>query len=75
MALQTLLETHNISMYRLSKVSGVPKTTIIDICSGKSSLENCSAKTVYRIALALGSTVEALLLMNTPNNSKGNKLV
>lgn len=61
MALKKLLEERDMSMYRLSQVSGVPKTTIIDICSGKSSLENCSAKTVYQIALALDSTVEFLL--------------
>ena len=61
MSLQKILDTRNISMYRLSKMSGVPKTTIIDICSGKSSLENCTAKTVYQIALALDCTVESLL--------------
>lgn len=42
-------------------MSGVPKTTILDICSGKSSLENCSAKTVFLIASALNCTVESLL--------------
>lgn len=61
MSLQTLLDARGISMYRLSKISGVSKTVIIDICSGKSALENCTAKTVYRIALALGCTVEELL--------------
>ena len=71
MALQQLLAERDISMYRLSQVSGVPKTTIIDICSGKSSLENCSAKTVYRIALALDSTVEALLLQTSPQVAGG----
>ncbi len=61
MTLQTLLNERNISMYRLSKISGVSKTIIIDICSGKSALENCTAKTVYSIAQALGCSVEDLL--------------
>lgn len=61
MNLQELLDTRNISRYRLSKLSGVPNSTIKDICSGKSSLENCTAKTVYNIAVALGYTVEFLL--------------
>lgn len=61
MSLQTLLDTRGISKYQLSKMSGVSKTVIIDICSGKSLLENCTAKTVYRIAIALDCTVEALL--------------
>ena len=65
MGLQKLLNERNISKYRLSQLSGVPKTTILDICSGKSTLENCTAKTVYRIALVLDCTVENLLMMST----------
>ncbi len=61
MSLQALLNEHNISMYRLAQISGVSKTVIIDICSGKSSLENCTVKTVYNIAQALGCSVEDLL--------------
>jgi len=61
LSLQALLDSRGISKYRLSKMSGVSKTVIMDICSGKSSLENCTAKTVYQIALALDCTVEGLL--------------
>ena len=46
MDLQTLLEQRQITKYHLSKVSGVPKTTIMDICAGRSEIERCSAKTV-----------------------------
>lgn len=34
MNLQTYLNLKNITKYHLSKISGVPKTTVIDICSG-----------------------------------------
>lgn len=61
MALQALLKSKGISMYRLAKISGVPKTVIINICSGKSALENCTVKSVYAIAKALGCTVEELI--------------
>lgn len=61
MSLQTLLDKRGISMYRLSKMSGVSKTVIIDICSGKSAIENCTVKTVYSIAKVLGLSVEELL--------------
>lgn len=67
MNLQDLLNERKISKYRLSQISGVPKTTIIDICSGKSSIENCSAKTVYYIAQALNCSVEFLLKNNCEN--------
>ena len=66
MYLQTMLDQKNITKYHLSKISGVPKTTVIDICSGKSSLDRCSAKTVYQIAQALGCTMEELMMLDTP---------
>ena len=44
MDLQTLLEQRNISKYQLSKISGVPKTTIMDICAGRSNVERNSVK-------------------------------
>lgn len=61
MSLQALLDARAISKYRLSKISGVSKTVIQDICSGKSLLGNCTAKTVYQIAVALDCSVEELL--------------
>ena len=61
MKIQTLLNEKGMTMYRLSKISGVPKTTVIDICSGKSSIEACSAKTVFQLAKALGCTMENLM--------------
>ena len=61
MNLQTLLTQKNMTMYRLSKISGVPKTTVIDICSGKSSIEGCNAKTVYQLSKALGCQMETLM--------------
>ena len=61
MNLQTLLTQKKMTMYRLSKISGVPKTTVIDICSGKSSIEGCNAKTVYQLSKALGCSMETLM--------------
>lgn len=61
MNLKTLLDERNISMYRLSQLSGVPKTTVIDICSGKSSIEGCTAKTVFQLSKALDCPMEDLM--------------
>ena len=52
MDFQGYLDQRNISKYQLSKISGVPKTTIMDICSGRSTIERCSAKTVQQLAKA-----------------------
>lgn len=61
MNLQTILANKQMTMYRLSKVSGVAKTTVIDICSGKSSIGGCNADTVLRLSRALGCTMEELM--------------
>ena len=61
MTMQSMLRDRKMSMYRLSQVSGVPKTTVIDICSGKSDIAGCTAKTVMQLSQALGCTMEELM--------------
>jgi len=61
MNINYLIEQKNITKYRLSKSSGVPQTTIIDICSGKASIEKCSGDTLYKLAKALDVTMETLV--------------
>lgn len=63
MTLQTYLDSKNMTKYHLSKISGVPKTTILDICAGRSSLERCSARTVRQLAKALGCSMEDIMAM------------
>lgn len=50
MDLNQMLDEKNMTKYSLSKASGVPKTTVIDICAGRSSIDRCSAKTVQQLA-------------------------
>ena len=61
MTLQNLLNSENITKYQLSKISGVPKTTVIDIRSGKTSIQKCNAKTVQQIAKALNCSMEDIM--------------
>ena len=61
MIINELLEQRSMTKYRLAKNSGVPYTTIIDICSGKAHLEKCSAETIYKISKVLGVSMESLL--------------
>lgn len=64
MIISELLQKENMSRYRLSKESGIAMTTIADICSGKAELDKCAAGTLYKIAKALGVTVDFLLENN-----------
>ena len=61
MLINEILKSRNMTKYSLSKASGVPQTTINDICSGKADLKKCSAGTLYKIGKALGITVEGIL--------------
>ena len=64
MIVNEVLEKEKMSRYRLSRESGVPMTTITDICSGKAELDKCAAGTLYKIAKVFGVTVDALLENN-----------
>jgi DNA-binding Xre family transcriptional regulator len=64
--LQKMLNEQGMTMYQLSKRSGVPKTTVMDICSGRSEIGACNARTVQRLSRALGCTMEELLQMTPP---------
>ena len=66
MTLKLLLKQMNMTTHNLSKISGVPKTTITDICTGKSDIEKCSAKTIQKIALALNCTMEDIMELEKP---------
>ena len=61
MTLKRMLEEKRMSVYRLAKMSGVPYATCNDIVNGKTSLERCSAETVYKMAKALDTSMENIL--------------
>ena len=71
MTLQTYLDRRNITKYHLSKISGVPKTTILDLCAGRSSMERCSAKTVQRLAKALNCSMEDIMALSDAQPENG----
>lgn len=62
MTFSDVLLQKNISAYRLWKESGVPQATISDICTGKTSIEKCSAETIYKLSKVLGVSMESLVL-------------
>mgnify|MGYP001851420524 FL=1 len=72
MTLQNYLNRKKITKYQLSKISGIPKTTILDICTGRSSIERCSAKTVQQLAKALGCSMEEIMALS--NEQAGDRI-
>lgn len=61
MMVAELLESKNMTLYQLSKNSGVPYTTVNDIYHGRTSLEKCTAETVYKLSKELDLSMEELL--------------
>lgn len=60
MMIDDLLRERNMTRYRLAVTASIPHATLNDICSGKTRLEKCSAETVYKLAKALGVSMELL---------------
>ena len=67
MNINKLLAKKGMTKYRLAKTSGVPQTTVIDICSGKARIENCSGETIYKLAKTLGVSMESLIANSVDN--------
>jgi len=61
MRLNDVLKIRNMTKYKLSKVSGVPYSTVSDICNGVTEISKCSAETVFKLAAALDLSMESLL--------------
>lgn len=70
MIINQLLQKKKMTKYRLSKESGVPQTTVNDICSGKVKIEKCSVGTIYKIAKVLDVTVDSLIETELGNFAK-----
>lgn len=74
MTIQQILREKNLSRYQLSKISGVPWSTLADICSGRTALTRCSAGTLLKLSTALNIPMEQLLTMTVePPQSPGGK--
>ena len=61
MYINDLLQQKKMTKYRLSKISGVPFTTISEITTGKTKIKNCTGDTLYRLAKSLEVSIEDLL--------------
>ena len=67
MNLQELIENSNYTIYRFSKESKIPKTTLLDLCSGKTSIYKSQAITIKKIADALGVSMEYIMSLENVN--------
>ncbi len=55
------LEQSQMNKHQLSKRSGVPYTTLCDICTGKTPLNKCSAETIFKLSRATGISCDDII--------------
>lgn len=58
-----LLAYKKMTVSSLSVKSGIPRSTLADIASGKSDILECSGKTLLAISKCLNMTIEELLAL------------
>ena len=58
-----LLAEKKTTVYSLSIKSGIPRSTLTDIASGKADILECSGKTLLAISRNLNVSIEDLLLL------------
>lgn len=76
MTFNELLENKNLTIYKLSKESGVARTTLFDIVSGKSNILDCTARNLLKISRVLNISIEELInLDSVPYNPLFEKAV
>ena len=56
-----LLSEKKTTVYSLSIYSGIPRTTLTDIASGKADILECTGKTLLAISKSLNVSIEDLL--------------
>lgn len=64
MNLSEILKEKEITQYFLAKKSGVPYSTINEICNGKTTLKNCKSETLYKISKTIKISMEELIEMD-----------
>lgn len=60
MTITELLDQKEFTIYKLSKVSGISKTTLFDIFSGKSNILDCRLRVILKLSKALGVSINEL---------------
>ena len=60
--LKALMDKKNISAYALAKKAGIPYSSLSDIISGKTDIQNISSGNLYKLATVLGVSMEQLFL-------------
>ena len=65
MEFNELLINKNLTIYKLSKISNIAKSTLFDIASGKSNIYDCTGRTLLKLSKALPIPSPTPIFSNT----------
>lgn len=68
MTLDDILNEKGDTIYRLSKISGISKTKLFDIFSGKSNILDCRLRVVSKLSKILGMSIEEIISLEPVYN-------
>ena len=67
--LNEIMDQNNITTYALAKKTGIPYSTLSDIVSGKTDIQDVSATVLYKLSQGLGVSMESLYLGKSDRNT------
>ena len=50
MGLNDIMETQEMSRYKLAKLSNIPYATLNDLCNYKTKVAKCAVETIYKLS-------------------------
>ena len=56
-----LVKTSGKTAYKISKETGIPYTTVNELCNGKTNINNVTAETVLKLSIYLECNITDLL--------------
>lgn len=59
--IKTLIDEQNVSLYELSKKSGIAYSTLSDLYNGKTNIKKCNIRTAYALSHALNMSLDDLM--------------
>jgi len=66
--LRDIISEKGLSMYKVAKDTQIPYSTLCDLVSGKTLIENTSSNTLYRLAKYLELSMERIYTANNPSS-------
>ena len=73
--LNDLIKKYDVSVYRISKDSGVPYTTLNELVNGKKDPAECSVRTIARLAGYFGLSLDQFYRQLLQEGASGGRLI